>query len=175
MQDSYEDILKNLNSSKTSHVFNGLCQLKETNIDDNAFPHLKRIAETATTFKNKKLAFAIITRYFPNKLEGLNFRTDNNLGYIYFIRETLFGHVKIGRSRNLEKRLRIFAADLPFETQLLRYIKTYNYEKIELELHKIFSQKRVKGEWFRLEDEDIDRINNNNFPDAILTLIKNDC
>lgn len=168
----YDDILSALQSKRTTIVFQGLCRLNQENIDSRAFPLLKIIAETATTFKNKKLAFTIITRYFPDQLEDIEFRTDNNIGYIYFLKEKLFGHVKIGRSRNLEKRLRIFAAELPFETQLLYFFKSYNYEKIELELHKFFSRKRVKGEWFLLDGVDIEKIKNNDFPPTILKLIQ---
>jgi hypothetical protein len=169
---SYSDILNALESSKTTVVFQGLCKLNKDNIDNKAFPLLKKVAETATTFKNKKLAFNIITRYFPEQLASIDFRIDNNIGYIYFVRENLFGHTKVGRSRNLEKRLRIFAAELPFETQLLYYIKTYNYEKVELEFHKLFSSKRVRGEWFLLNNEDIEKIKNNIFPENILNLIR---
>lgn len=167
-----QDILEALQSRKTTIVFQALCKIKEDNIDKTLFPFLKKVAENATTFKNKKLAFTIITRYFPDQLDHVDFRTDNNIGYIYFLKENLFGHIKIGRSRNIKKRLRIFAAELPFETKLLCYFKTYNYEKIELELHKLFNSKRVRGEWFLLDKEDIEKIKNNNFPGHILSLIR---
>jgi len=167
----YKDLLSDLNSSSTGVVFRSLCALKSSNIDSQAFELLKNIAENATTFKNKKIAFALIIRHFPNKINSIEFRLDNNLGYIYFIQEKLLGHIKIGRSSNLEKRLQIFATDLPFEIELVHYIKSYNYEKIELEFHKHFKRQRVNGEWFKLSDAEIFAITKNDLPDKIKRLI----
>jgi hypothetical protein len=41
-QTSYRDILNALHSSKTTVVFQGLCKLNKDNIDNRAFPLLKK-------------------------------------------------------------------------------------------------------------------------------------
>lgn len=168
---NYEEILDGLCSTKSTIVFKNLCALNSDNIDERAYLPLKNIAENGTTFKNKKLAFDLLTRHFFEYLNSIDFRTNRNLGYIYFVKEKLNGCVKIGRSQDLEKRLQLFAVKLPFEIELLRYIKTYNFEKIELELHGYYASKRVNGEWFKLNEEDINNILTNNFPERILNLI----
>jgi hypothetical protein len=168
---NYEKILAGLRSTKSTIVFKNLCALNSDIIDERAYLPLKNIAENGTTFKNKKLAFELIKRHFFECLNSINFRTNTTLGYIYFVKERLNGYVKIGRSQDLEKRFQIFAVKLPFEIQLFHYIKTYNFEKIELELHEYYASKRAKGEWFKLNEEDIKNILANSFPERILNLI----
>ncbi len=169
---TYAELLSDLRSDRTTIVFKSLCALKTTQLGDEAFGLLKNVAENATTFKNKKLAFALITRRFPDRVVEIEMRMDNNLGYIYFIREDLHGHVKIGRTRNLNKRMRLFAAGLPFEIELLAHFRSYNYEHIELELHKHYATKRVRAEWFMLDAADISAIRSGSFPPQIKQLIR---
>ena len=169
---TYAELLSDLRSDRTTIVFKSLCALKTAQLGDEAFELLKNVAEHARTFKNKKLAFALISRRFPDRVVEVQMRMDNNLGYVYFIREDLHGHVKIGRTRNLNKRMRLFAAGLPFEIELLAHFRSYNYEHNELELHKHYASKRVRAEWFMLDAADIAAIRSGTYPEPIQQLIR---
>lgn len=72
---------------------------------------------------------------------------------IYFIEAVGTGMVKIGFThRSAETRIKAFATHTPFEIKLLATCPGTKCE--EKTFHKMFSEKRVRGEWFLL-DEDI--------------------
>ncbi|MBB5179967.1 hypothetical protein HNQ44_001391 [Planomicrobium koreense] len=76
-------------------------------------------------------------------------------GYVYFVQEYMNGSFKIGKTKNLEKRMNIFGVKLPFENKLIFIIKSGNHHQTEAVLHKHFSAKRLEGEWFALNKEDL--------------------
>jgi hypothetical protein len=45
---------------------------------------------------------------------------------------------------------------LPFECEIYKIFQVENYSKAEKELHLLFKDKNIKGEWFNLEIEDIE-------------------
>lgn len=169
---NYDDLIKCLKTEKTTVIYKALTSLALRNLDLNALQPLKHIAQSATTMKNRKLAFKLLQYNFPDHIDQLVFTKNSKIGYVYFIQENFTYTTKIGRSHNLEDRLRIFISDFPFNIKLLHYIKTDNYEQIELEFHKHYKSKRVNGEWFLLEEEEITNLKNGNYPSNILKLIK---
>ncbi|HSJ37679.1 MAG TPA: GIY-YIG nuclease family protein [Planococcus sp. (in: firmicutes)] len=76
-------------------------------------------------------------------------------GYVYFVQEYMNGSFKIGKTKNIEKRMNIFGVKLPFENKLIYLIKTGNHHQTEVAFHKHFSDKRLEGEWFALNKEDL--------------------
>lgn len=82
-------------------------------------------------------------------------------GYIYLLQETTFtNHVKIGKTKNLHNRKRNISNSLPFEVNLetLYCIKTDDMHRVERDLQIKFHEKRRKGEWFELDEEDLKKI-----------------
>ena len=77
-------------------------------------------------------------------------------GYIYLFKSDEF--YKIGRSHQPEIRFKAVAASVPFETKFIHKIYTDDTKSAERFFHAKFAQKRVKGEWFRLETKDIEYI-----------------
>ena len=65
---------------------------------------------------------------------------------------------KIGMTTNLKKRMDSFST-LPFRIEKLYLIETENSRVLEKELHDKFDSKRVNGEWFSLNKDDISEIN----------------
>lgn len=76
-------------------------------------------------------------------------------GYVYFVQEYMNGSFKIGKTKNLEKRMNVFGVKLPFENKLIFLIKTGNHHQTEVAFHKHFSDKRLEGEWFALNKSDL--------------------
>ena len=65
------------------------------------------------------------------------------------------GLIKIGRSKNPTVRERTLQAEDP----MLEMIHCFNGAGLyERRLHEVFSQARVRGEWFRIEDRHVDWI-----------------
>lgn len=75
-------------------------------------------------------------------------------GYVYLL-QSISGHYKIGRTRNPENRIKTFGIQLPFEVEYVCLIKTTNMVELENALHMRFSSKRINGEWFNLDTEDV--------------------
>lgn len=84
----YDELIKYLNAKKTT-----ILELKS-----DAILPLKKIAESSTTMKNRKLAFEIIQNNFPEDIDELDFKKFSKIGYVYFIEEKLTNTIKINRS-----------------------------------------------------------------------------
>ena len=79
---------------------------------------------------------------------------------VYFIRSEN-GLVKIGIASDVYSRLGNLNTASPIELELLFWIQCDNARRTEVSLHNIFESKRVKGEWFKLTDEDLIWVRNN--------------
>lgn len=75
-------------------------------------------------------------------------------GYVYLAYcET--GHYKIGRSKGPRDRIKALDTKMPVKIELLHSFPADDYVKAEEGLHRAFEDKRVNGEWFDLEKEDL--------------------
>lgn len=77
-----------------------------------------------------------------------------NRGIVYVVREE-YGTVKIGKTISLLRRFATIDTQIPYKIELLLSIETNDIHSLEAHLHQRFASKRVKGEWFRLTDQDI--------------------
>lgn len=77
--------------------------------------------------------------------------------YLYFIKCGIF--VKIGFSKNVEKRLATLSTGMPSESKILAKFKGMGH--LEKTLHRCFSELKTKekGEWFYYDKRIIDFIN----------------
>ncbi len=76
--------------------------------------------------------------------------------YLYLMHEATTGFYKIGVSKKPNVRERTLQSQKPDINML--YHRQYKKKKafsIERKLHKLFSSKRIRGEWFELAHEDL--------------------
>lgn len=78
-------------------------------------------------------------------------------GCVYFFRHLTKKPVKIGYTGNAtpRKRFEQFKTYAPFGAELLGFIRCEEPEFLEKELHNKYSEKRMKGEWFNITEDDI--------------------
>lgn len=76
-------------------------------------------------------------------------------GFIYLI-ESEEGSYKIGRAKDMDSRFRGITLCLPFKVTLRHSFPSADYIAREAELHRRFADKRLEGEWFRLEPADVE-------------------
>lgn len=88
-------------------------------------------------------------------------------GYVYFMQEKLHGSIKIGFTSSIHERMLNFGIRLPFDIELVHVIYSENATETEQLFHTQYSAKRLNGEWFRIDDEDIHQIKTCKFPDVI--------
>ncbi|WAH36973.1 GIY-YIG nuclease family protein [Alicyclobacillus dauci] len=65
---------------------------------------------------------------------------------IYFIQQAETGYIKIGYTKNIERRLKQLQADSPSELVVLATFDAT--QSHELRIHKNFGHCRVNGEWY---------------------------
>lgn len=75
-------------------------------------------------------------------------------GYVYLIVSDT-GYYKIGRTNNPKNRIATFTVKLPFHVEYEHLIACPDMRSLERNLHQRFKHKRVGGEWFALDADDI--------------------
>jgi Meiotically up-regulated gene 113 len=92
---------------------------------------------------------------FPNPARKSERRKKR--GFIYLVyAET--GEYKIGYSIDVKNRIKVFSVQPPFEYKLIHSFPTDDMVQAEALLHEKFSEKNIKGEWFRLDVEEVSDI-----------------
>lgn len=103
-----------------------------------------------------------IPNYKPTELrqtEPIN-ETATEFCFVYLMHDTSNGYYKIGISNNPGYRERTLQSEKP----TIEMITSKKFpirkiaESIEKALHDTYSEKRLRGEWFELDDKDIDHI-----------------
>lgn len=75
-------------------------------------------------------------------------------GHVYVIRSP-YGY-KIGKTRTLRDRTRLFAVKLPFPIEVVMTGWFADHSLAERNFHRQFADKRLEGEWFDLTDSDLE-------------------
>lgn len=76
-------------------------------------------------------------------------------GFVYLLREVNGPHYKIGRAKTPNNRRQTFEVKIPYRVEYEAVIPAGDMFRLESELQARYAHKRVDGEWFVLEPEDV--------------------
>jgi hypothetical protein len=100
-------------------------------------------------------------------------KSENDIRGVYFIIENPFREkVKIGKTKNIKRRLDGLQTAHPDELVLYKFIQTEKHHELEQELHKQFKSKRIRGEWFELTLTEIDKVTNRRHDEGWNAIVK---
>ena len=77
----------------------------------------------------------------------------DDAGFVYVVK--CAGYYKIGATRNATQRIARFETSYPHDLKVHRVAHVQNMSLVESSLHTRFADKRVKGEWFNLDSNDL--------------------
>jgi hypothetical protein len=91
---------------------------------------------------------------------GPNVNYGNVPGFVYvvFVNTGSDFFYKIGHAGNVDSRVKSHQTSSPFEVRIALAYFVGNMRKEEAWLHARFADKRVRGEWFKLDREDLELI-----------------
>ena len=92
--------------------------------------------------------------YKPRRLIKVS---EDDIQCVYFLQEKDNGYVKIGKTKNL--RTKTFSPYLMlFEWEVIHTIESSNINSLEKYFHRFYRHKCINGEWFKLDEQDIQDI-----------------
>jgi hypothetical protein len=77
------------------------------------------------------------------------------MGYLYIIRAIGTKHYKIGISNKVEERLQGLQTGSQFQLEIIKKFKCINKALIERKIHIYLKNKKMRGEWFKLSEDDL--------------------
>ena len=82
---------------------------------------------------------------------------DNEYGYLYLVQQKGTPYYKIGITKDIKRRLSSFKTAIPKGINILSTILIYKYKHVERRLHQEFKTKNINGEWFELDETDLNK------------------
>ena len=120
------------------------------------FNRLKSKTEMVSQLRDwvsKEPAFVDILPLIPVQATSASPQSKVSQGLVYLIKSG--AHYKIGRSDEIERRVKEIRIALPEAASLVHSIRTDDPAGIEAYWHRRFSDRRANGEWFKLSSADV--------------------
>ena len=91
--------------------------------------------------------------YHRNELGGQLPTLEVQEGFVYLMQWE--DEYKIGKAVDIERRRKRLSGELNRDITVLHRIFSHDYPRAESDLHRKYASKRLHGEWFALEAEDV--------------------
>lgn len=152
-----KDIILDL--AKDGKSVKSICKI--VNISRTTFyKWLKQDEDFSEGYENSRLSisFNLKTKIEESIADQIS-KYDGSVGYVYLIKCIGFDYYKIGISKNdPNNRLSCLQSGCPFELAFEHVSYTPSYRELEVQLHAKYKDKRVRGEWFLFEHNELDEV-----------------
>lgn len=129
-------------------IFNALKRNKSVVINNTSNGDTKVTNSIGTVYSSLKNELFLISTNIDE--------TKNSCNYLYVLTDGDF--YKIGVTSNIKQRVNTIRKLNPREITVLKLKKLDNAYSYEKSMHKKFEHKRVHGEWFNLDPQDVETI-----------------
>lgn len=119
----------------------------------NHFDGQTGLAAALRTYCMEREGFEDVLAVLPKGEPPARQRPQSAEGWVYLLKSGQ--HYKIGRSDQLETRIKQITIALPEATTLVHAIRTDDPPGIERYWHRRFAERRANGEWFQLSPADV--------------------
>lgn len=151
---SEEDYLKVIRNPKLSLKAKGIFAfIQQSNNDYCDFDDIYEVSKDSFDSVNTG-----IKELLKNKIIS-NIQTTEDTGVVYIISDT-YGNYKIGYAKSFYLRWRDYQTIFPYGPEVINLIKTDKMRWLEKTLHKKYQSKKIRGEWFKLNNDDIEYLTN---------------
>jgi hypothetical protein len=133
----------------------GLHELWQEHFDDMELRDHASMATKSTGQRKSRTSGIAPDRLNPIEVIGEP-TTDTNAGVVYVLKSA-YGY-KVGRTRNVPARMRAFGVHLPIVYTIPLCVWFGDCHVAERRYHEMFASKRINGEWFDLNEYDIQQI-----------------
>jgi len=110
-----------------------------------------RILKELEAEKDINPHYQVIKDHWTERLQDAS---ERNIGFVYLAWLETTEYYKMGRSRTPKTRF-LGMTQMPVDIVMLHKIPTNFMVYLERDLHERFAEKRVRGEWFKLTDDDL--------------------
>jgi len=156
------DINKFINKEEDQNIKRKLKQVlswNEGNIRHSTWREQKKLHVSPQKFEVLEIigdleVYKIPLEFKPRPRKKVN---GDNIQCVYFLQEKDNGYVKIGKTKNLKTKS-FFPYLMPFRWEIIYTIESNNVDVLEKYFHRIFRARRINGEWFKLDEQDIEEI-----------------
>ena len=137
----------NKHTNSDERIYNVRQSSKITGLSKRAIQH-KCQKDNMAKINNKYLITDEVLLNWKNNKPNNNLKESNNFyqqSKTYLMKDNITNLYKIGRSNNPQIREKTLQSEKPN----IKMVKVWNYD-IESKLHNLYSDFRVRGEWFNL-------------------------
>ncbi len=137
--------------------YNEIVNIPEHHLENLYEDELKRAESDEATWTRWLLTF----RSYPISKSYIFslFNEDSEVGYVYIAKVGISNHYKIGFTANSDIDKRISAHQTSSHERLEKIgAFPVSSKRTEKTIHKIFSHRKVRGEWFELSDEEVENL-----------------
>lgn len=133
----------------------GLHQLWQEHFDGLT---LRELSEATTRPQSPaRSSFTRISSERLNPIEVIGEPTTGDKAGVVYLLKSAYGY-KVGRTRNVPARMRAFGVHLPFIYTIPLCSWFADCHAAERRYHEMFAGKRINGEWFDLDENDVQQI-----------------